>query len=464
MSILNSTELLLQASNYSGSGAWLDEANSHDAQFGSTSGDDTNDPLFKAFTGTQYILLPTQGTTNNYLSSPDAAALDITGDIDLRVKLAAFDWTTGEFVFPLSKWIEPQQSWAFGFNATDNDRLYLAWSTDGSNALSAESSVNFPHADGALVWVRVTFDVDNGASDAEIKFYTSTDDAITWDQLGTTQLAGSTTSIFSGTGTINIGGHTNGTSVFVADYHRAQIYDGIDGTLVFDADLRFATEPFATFTEQSSEGATVTINRATSGQMSTVIDRPQMLYTTDDYHEIPDDAALDFLADEDLSTMVVFRTNTVASGEDVLLSKKDNLTTSTGYALLRSTANGKGLIADGTADDDDTAATVAIHTLHSVAMVRNIAGDDVETFLDGVGSGSETPDSTTSTLANALVMRIGATSNTAANFFEGQIIAVAQWPADTALTDAQVLEAHTRLTQLPAYPPFPRRQNTLVRM
>ena len=58
MTILDSAELLAQAKNYSGSGDWLDEANSHDAQFGSTSGADTNDPQFLPWDGENYVFLP----------------------------------------------------------------------------------------------------------------------------------------------------------------------------------------------------------------------------------------------------------------------------------------------------------------------------------------------------------------------------------------------------------------------
>ena len=47
MAVIDSAELLLQAKNYSGSGAWQDESgNGHHAQLGSTSGADTNDPQF----------------------------------------------------------------------------------------------------------------------------------------------------------------------------------------------------------------------------------------------------------------------------------------------------------------------------------------------------------------------------------------------------------------------------------
>ena len=441
MSILDSAELLLQAKNYSGSGNWLDENNSHDGV--------NNGALFKAFVTTvgQYVYMP--GTSSNFLSTPDASALDITGDIDIRVKVSFDDITPATDNGMLSKYLTTgdQRSYKFGLNGP-NDALEFGWSPDGGfgNAEIEESSVSLASAgygDGDVVWVRVTLDVDNGSSDADVTFYTSAD-GVSWTQLGTVQSPGATTSIFASTAKLNLGvQHNDDQLPLVGAIYEAQVYSGIDGTLVFDARLDDATEA-ATFTERSSNAATVTINRSSSGLMSTVIDESWFLYTTNDYHEIADSADLDFSGSEDLTTMVMFRTHTVASGSDVLLAKKDNLTTAAGYALVRNTATGQGIIADGTADDDDTVATVAVHTRHTLAMVRNTTDDDVEVFLDGVSSGSPTTDSTTVTLANALPLRIGATSGTAANFLEGEVGAVAGWRR--ALTADEVLAAHVAAT------------------
>jgi hypothetical protein len=62
-------------------------------QNGSTSGADSNDALFLDWDGENYVYLP--GVASNYMSVPDEAALDITGDIDIRVQVAMDDWTSG---------------------------------------------------------------------------------------------------------------------------------------------------------------------------------------------------------------------------------------------------------------------------------------------------------------------------------------------------------------------------------
>ena len=96
MSILDSAEALYRAKNYSGSGDWLDEVNSHDAQFG-TGTPGTNDPLAKDLPAEQYIY--SSGVDGNYISVPDSAALSITGDIDIRWRGARPDWS------PSSAWV-----------------------------------------------------------------------------------------------------------------------------------------------------------------------------------------------------------------------------------------------------------------------------------------------------------------------------------------------------------------------
>lgn len=465
--ILQSAELLLMANdgNKFFSPKWADRSgNNHHAQNGSAAGADTNDALGKTHDGTQYVFLP--GTSGNYLSTPDAAALDQTGDIWVAGRFALDDWTPATDMTLVAKWEDTSDQRSYRLMVDTTGVLRLGWSTDGTaaNVVEEDSTVAPIVTDGDPLWVAGTVDVSVGT----VKFYTGgAGTTPVWTQLGSTVTGSGATSIHSGTAVLEVGTDNTGTAQFLTgDIFNAQLEDGYDegvGTLQFDVVLADATQPFATFTERSSNAATVTFNRSASGLVSTVIDRDQWLYTTDDFQEIADDAALDFAGGDDLSGIVVFRTNTVAAGDHVLLAKKDNLTTSLGYALVRSTATGKFIIADGTLDDDDTAATIAIHILASVAGVRDAAGDDdLEAFLDGTGSGSPTTDSTTTTLANALPVRIGATSNAAANFFEGSIMAVALWPAGTALTGAQVQEAHDLLTTGPSSFPPVRRDKALA--
>lgn len=461
MTILDSAEWLRQMRNYSGSGDLLDEANSHDAQFGSTSGADTNDPLDKAFGGEQYLFLP--GTANNEATVPDADELDgYTGTMSLRARVALVDWTPGNKSQMIAKRDGGGTSLSYQWAIDTDGTLVIDWFDAGLVLRAASSTVGTGVTDGATEWVRVDIDFDNDASGTDITFFLGGSGATpSWTQLGSVVVIGAVTSLVARSSSVHLGNYQSTTEMLAGDIFEAQCFG--EGTLELDINFDDATEPYATFTERSANAATVTINRSASGLVSTVIDRGWALLTTDDFFEIPDDAGLDFAAGDSGTWMVMFRTNTVAAGSDVLMSKKDDLTTSAGYALVRNAATGQGIIADGTLDDDDTVATIAVHTLHTLAMVRNTTDDDIEVFLDGVGSGSATTDSTTVTLANALVQRLGATSGaTPANFFEGVIGADAGWRQ--ALTDTEVLEAHLLLAAFPAFPPFARRQSRLIRM
>ncbi len=340
------------------SGGWLDEANSHDAQFG-TGTPGTNDPLHKPHSG--YIYFP--GTASNNCTIAGLANTTI------------YDYTV---------------------TYKDESTVDGTETSDGSgNLVLGETQTNF--------------------DDVDVKDVTVVPDG------GGAEVAGIAGSAF--------------------------------------------TDPFASATGR--QALTWTINRASSGLLMTVVDRPMFLYTTDDYHEIPDDAGLDFAADESFTLMVVARRASTPGdhfGWYVGKAKSNFPGSDAGYLIQQEEDAGiRVRVNDGTVGAVDQTSTPAVFVLFSVGVVRNVTDDDVEGFTDGVGTGSPDPDPTTVTIANANVMRIGASGDDPVNgFYEGQIMAVALWRS--ALTDTEVAEAHARLTQLPAFPPFPRRQNTLVRM
>ena len=62
-----------------------------DAQFGSSSSSNTNEPLALAHTGENYLYLP--GVSGNNATVPDSAALDLTTEADIQVRIAFDDWT-----------------------------------------------------------------------------------------------------------------------------------------------------------------------------------------------------------------------------------------------------------------------------------------------------------------------------------------------------------------------------------
>lgn len=250
---------------------------------GSSTAADSNDPKFLDWDGTNYVYLP--GVASNYLSVPDSAALDITGDIDLRAYVAMDDWTPSGSREIIAKYTLTgnQRSYRLGIDSVGALNLY--WTTDGITAILKSSTSVITAADGASLWVRATLDVDNGASGNDVKFFTSTD-GVTWTQLGSTVTTAGTTSIFAGTAVVEMGtiavGATNATAMKI---FRGQILDGIDGTKVLDVDTSVITAGSATsFTAVT--GQTVTINRSTSGRKTVAVTQPTWLFGTDDYMEV----------------------------------------------------------------------------------------------------------------------------------------------------------------------------------
>jgi hypothetical protein len=389
------------------------------AQLGSSASADSNDPLWLANENQAYVYLP--GLANNNMTTPDAAALDVTGDLDVRVWLAADDWTPAATSGLFGKWdTASNNSWLLWVNAAGT--LSLFWTANGSTNNSATSTVATGVSDGQPKWVRATLDVDNGASGRDIKFFTS-DDGATWTQLGTTVTQAGVTSVFSGTSTLKIG-DVAGTRM-AGKFYRAQLRNGIDGTVVFDANMGTLTTGSATtFTESSSNAATVTINRATSGRKSVaVVRQPVWLFGTDDYMEIPDNANLDFGASDSFTAVAIVRQWNTPTNLGIILSKSDGY--DNGYAILNAgtTASWRALI-DLAGTEITRNSSYTVGASHVRTMVVDRAAQTIVGWTDMTATAS-TSTSTVGSLANALPVRIGRSAGATTGYQDFEFVAAA---------------------------------------
>lgn len=186
------------------------------------------------------LVLP--GREEGYAWTPDAAALDITGDIDIRLDVEPTSWRppTPNDMALARKYMTlgDQRSWAWWLY--QNGTLGFRWSPDGTlgSALTKASTAAVPVGSGRLA-VRVTLDVDSGGNHV-IRFWTSpTLAADDWTELGSAQLVGGTTSIHAGTADLEVG-RTNAASPnggididpFEGRIYAFELRDGIDGTVV----------------------------------------------------------------------------------------------------------------------------------------------------------------------------------------------------------------------------------------
>lgn len=176
------------------------------------------------------------------IGAPDRAALDITGDIDIRVDIDPQDWhaSYGKILISKYRTVAEQRSWAL--YTTIGGGLQFVWSSDGTSAgriFSTYSPVAFTHGRGA---VRVTLDVDNGSGGYTVTWYTSDTISGTWLQVQQTITTSGTTSIFSSTSDLYIGKHNPGTtpignvSPFTGKIYGMSVRSGIAGSVVANFD------------------------------------------------------------------------------------------------------------------------------------------------------------------------------------------------------------------------------------
>lgn len=192
------------------------------------------------------------GVDGSYASTPDVSALDITGDIDIRIDLdPANGWdTSGNGVTMLaSKFNRDSDEVSWVFYLLSSRRLYFRVSPDGTfgSLVGAISSTTAHTASTGRGAVRVTLDVNNGAAGKTWTYYTAATIAGPWTQVGSPLTSGGTTTIYSGTAPVEVGSAESGNGVFLdtdataGRFYKFEMRSGIGGTVVANPD--FTTIP-----------------------------------------------------------------------------------------------------------------------------------------------------------------------------------------------------------------------------
>lgn len=191
-------------------------------------------------------------------STPDAAALDITGDLDLRAEFTLEQFSGTQCLISKGPFNGPQLSYQLlvGFTGT-TPHLTFRWSADGSTTLTVDQDV--PIEKGARIAVRVTIDVNNGAGGRTTTFYTAPSIDGEWTQVGQNVTAG-VTSIFSGTSLVYVGRQGN-TDRFTGSVYAARILNS-SGVEVANPD--FDAQPVGTTSFSDTAGRTWTLSAAAS--------------------------------------------------------------------------------------------------------------------------------------------------------------------------------------------------------
>ena len=171
--------------------------------------------------------------------TPDNAAIDITGDIDVRWDGALDGWAEGAVLTGKYATVGNQRSWAFSIDTSG--RPVLTWSTDGTSGgeLSATATTTAGLVSGERMALRATLDVNNGAGGWTATFYTADTIDGSWVQLGSPVPTAGVTNIFNSTTSMRVGGVAGFESVWrTGRVYAAQLRDGIGGTIVANPDFR----------------------------------------------------------------------------------------------------------------------------------------------------------------------------------------------------------------------------------
>jgi hypothetical protein len=388
-----------------------------DARYGSTTGADTNDPLLLEHTGGNYLYLPGSSSSNN-VALTNRAAYNPSTAFSVTVRLAADTYRPSATadIAQRTEFADPDRQWGVFVQSSGIVRLQIWPLGTSASFIIVDSTSAISTTDGALMWLRVSFNGNDGSGNRVTTFEVANDQATeptAWSSLGTVTTAGTVT-FSSVTSTTFIGVSANK----LAGKYRRFIYR-VDGTVQIDADFTtgITSGGQTTFTESSSNAATVTINRSTSGRKSVAVVRDVWLFGTDDRMEVPDSPLLDFSLTDSFTVLTAARV--WGTTECVFVSKKAtrNLATDAGWWTQAATTTlaGRGAYADGTNVLTNVAGPSATAgNLNLWSFVRDTAAD---TFVSNLNTTAGTPvtDTMTATLANSQPMTVGVAAGTAAD-------------------------------------------------
>lgn len=187
-----------------------------------------------------YLNLPTGAT--NFASIPNDITIPFGGQLDIRVKAAADNWTTAatdQILVSSATAVTTQ----FGLVLLSGTWISMQWQHTAVISNAAFSSVFPTLTNGVAYWIRSTLDKTTGGVNT-VKFYTSTDynpdlRTGTWTQVGTTQTGVQTTYISSVVAPIYIKkGVSSPLANFVGKIYYVEILSAIDGPIAYSFDPR----------------------------------------------------------------------------------------------------------------------------------------------------------------------------------------------------------------------------------
>lgn len=229
-----------------------------------------------ASSGYSGLLLDGSG---DYASTPDAAALDIADDIDIRIDLELSDWTPAATMVLVAKWEATSDERAYEVVLTTGGLIRFRMTTDGTSGTVVEATSS---AAPTPVDDRLSLRIDRNSG--VVTFYTSTDTDLanaTWAQLGTTDAAAGT--IYASTAALQVGADGDGTAGITGTVYSAEVRNSAD---VVVADPNFAAEDAGTTSFADDAGLTWTVEATGDAEIVTVVAATEAIATVDVQRQI----------------------------------------------------------------------------------------------------------------------------------------------------------------------------------
>jgi hypothetical protein len=216
------------------------------------------------------------GAAGNNAVTTSAAQLLLTGDMQIDVDCELAEWTAPVANYDLISKLEAGTFTGYSLSVIATTGVLRLSIGNGVTIKTYNSSVAPTVANLGRLRLRVVYDADDGASGSSATFSTSTD-GVTYSALGTP--ATDTDQVVATSATaLYLGAYAGNTSLSIVNgnIYRATLRNEA-GTVVYDADFSTVAKLATSFTESSSNAATVTIN-------STAIDLPARIHGARDLY------------------------------------------------------------------------------------------------------------------------------------------------------------------------------------
>jgi hypothetical protein len=219
-------------------------------------------PLLLVHSGANYWW--GSGASGNFLTTPNAAANQITGDIDIIANIQYVNNSGSQFIVSKTQTAVSNHGYDFFINSSNN--LYYQQTRGGVfNGISSSVGIGASYTG----WVRMT----RVSSTGVVTFFTGTD-GINWTQLGTTF------TLFSGaldnpTASVYIGSYFNGNNVYQNRLFRVTISNSIGGAPVvdFNPNQYNASTSQTQWTSSTGEVWSLNVGTATTGYKGALVSK-----------------------------------------------------------------------------------------------------------------------------------------------------------------------------------------------